>query len=31
MLAAALEGVPIKFPFQHFKEMRAAYQALSVN
>jgi hypothetical protein len=27
MLAAALEGVPIKFPFQLFKELRAAYQA----
>jgi uncharacterized protein YndB with AHSA1/START domain len=27
MLAAALEGVPVKFPFQHFKDMRAAYQA----
>jgi uncharacterized protein YndB with AHSA1/START domain len=26
MLAAALEGVPIKFPFQLFKELRAAYQ-----
>jgi uncharacterized protein YndB with AHSA1/START domain len=27
MLAAALEGVPIKFPFQLFKELRIAYQA----
>jgi len=27
MLAAALEGVPIKFPFQLFKEQRIAYQA----
>lgn len=27
MLAAALEGVPIKFPFQLFKELRATYQA----
>ena len=27
MLAAALEGVPIKFPFLLFKELRAAYQA----
>ena len=27
MLAAALEGVPIKFPFQRFKEMREAYKA----
>jgi uncharacterized protein YndB with AHSA1/START domain len=27
MLAAALEGVPIKFPFQLFKELRAKYQA----
>jgi uncharacterized protein YndB with AHSA1/START domain len=26
MLAAALEGVPIKFPFQLFKDLRAAYQ-----
>jgi uncharacterized protein YndB with AHSA1/START domain len=26
MLAAALEGVPIKFPFQLFKELRTAYQ-----
>jgi uncharacterized protein YndB with AHSA1/START domain len=28
MLAAALEGVPIKFPFQHFKAAREAYRAL---
>jgi hypothetical protein len=27
MLAAALEGVPIKFPFEDFKAARAAYQA----
>lgn len=27
MLAAALEGVPVKFPFQLFKDMRGAYQA----
>ncbi len=27
MLAAALEGVPIKFPFARFKEMREAYKA----
>lgn len=27
MLAAALEGVPIKFPFTLFKELRGAYQA----
>jgi len=27
MLAAALEGVPIKFPFGLFKELRAEYQA----
>ena len=26
MLAAALEGVPIKFPFALFKELRSAYQ-----
>ena len=25
MLACALEGVPIKFPFQQFKEFRSAY------
>jgi uncharacterized protein YndB with AHSA1/START domain len=28
MLAAALEGVPIKFPFEHFKAARDAYKAL---
>jgi hypothetical protein len=27
MLAAALEGVPVKFPFALFKALRAAYQA----
>lgn len=27
MLAAALEGVPIKFPFARFKEMRELYKA----
>lgn len=27
MLAAALEGVPIKFPFLRFKTMREAYRA----
>ncbi|MDP1873140.1 SRPBCC domain-containing protein [Phenylobacterium sp.] len=27
MLAAALEGVPIKFPFQHFQAARAALSA----
>jgi uncharacterized protein YndB with AHSA1/START domain len=27
MLAAALEGVPVKFPFALFKELRSAYQA----
>ena len=27
MLAAALEGVPIKFPFELFKERRDAYRA----
>jgi len=27
MLAAALEGVPIKFPFQRFLQARGAYQA----
>lgn len=31
MLAAALEGVPIKFPFQRFKTMRDAYRALLAN
>jgi uncharacterized protein YndB with AHSA1/START domain len=29
MLAAALEGVPIKFPFQLFKELRVVYQAVA--
>jgi len=28
MLAAAMEGVPIKFPFEHFKTAREAYRAL---
>lgn len=28
MLAAALEEVPIKFPFEHFKAARDAYRAL---
>lgn len=28
MLAAALEGVPIKFPFERFKAAREAYRAL---
>jgi uncharacterized protein YndB with AHSA1/START domain len=28
MLAAAMEGVPIKFPFEHFKAAREAYRAL---
>lgn len=28
MLAAAMEGVPIKFPFEHFKTTREAYRAL---
>lgn len=27
MLLAALEGVPIKFPFEHFKRAREAYKA----
>jgi uncharacterized protein YndB with AHSA1/START domain len=27
MLLAALEGVPIKFPFEHFKRTREAYKA----
>ena len=27
MLAAALEGVPIKFPFERFKASREAYRA----
>lgn len=30
MLAAALEGVPLKFPFPRFKEMREAYKTLIV-
>lgn len=30
MLAAAMEGVPIKFPFDRFKAAREAYKALSV-
>lgn len=28
MMLAALEGVPIKFPFERFQETRAAYNAL---
>lgn len=28
MLAAALEGVPVRFPFDHFLKTRQAYQAL---
>lgn len=28
MLMAALEGVPIKFPFERFKETREAYKAM---
>ena len=28
MLAAALEGVPIKFPFERFKASREAYKAM---
>jgi hypothetical protein len=27
MLAAAMEGVPIKFPFERFKAAREAYRA----
>ena len=27
MLAACLEGVPVKFPFEHFKTTREAYKA----
>jgi len=27
MLIAALAGIPIKFPFEVFKDARAAYQA----
>ena len=30
MLAAALEGVPIKFPFDRFKAAREAYKALKI-
>jgi uncharacterized protein YndB with AHSA1/START domain len=30
MLAAAMEGVPIKFPFERFKTARDAYRALLV-
>jgi uncharacterized protein YndB with AHSA1/START domain len=30
MLAAALEGVPIKFPFERFKAAREAYRAVKV-
>jgi uncharacterized protein YndB with AHSA1/START domain len=30
MLAAALEGVPIKFPFERFKTAREAYKAVRV-
>ena len=30
MLAAAMEGVPIKFPFERFKTAREAYHALLV-
>ena len=30
MLAAALEGVPIKFPFDRFKTAREAYRAVKV-
>lgn len=29
MLAAAMEGVPIKFPFERFKAAREAYRALA--
>lgn len=28
MLQAAIEGVPIKFPFEHFQESRAGYKKL---
>lgn len=31
MLAAALEGVPIKFPFERFKAAREAYKALKID
>ncbi len=30
MLAAALEGVPIKFPFERFKAAREVYKALKI-
>jgi len=30
MLAAAMEGVPIKFPFDRFKAARESYKALAV-
>jgi uncharacterized protein YndB with AHSA1/START domain len=30
MLASALEGVPIKFPFERFKAAREAYKALKI-
>jgi uncharacterized protein YndB with AHSA1/START domain len=30
MLAAALEGVPIKFPFERFKAAREAYKAVKI-
>ena len=30
MLAAALMGVPIKFPFESFKAARAAYEARGI-
>jgi uncharacterized protein YndB with AHSA1/START domain len=30
MLAAALEGVPIKFPFERFKAAREAYKAAKI-
>jgi len=28
MLLAALEGVPIKFPFERFQQTREAYKAM---
>jgi hypothetical protein len=28
MLQAAIEGVPIKFPFEHFQQSRAGYKKL---
>ncbi len=31
MLMAALEGVPIKFPFERFKETREAYKAMTAH